>query len=234
MDETFNRDLAITASAGCATGFLWSVLAGDADLGTGKGVGFAVAGCLGSAVNGSVLLSGTRFITRDPKASRIVTGAWFGFQSSASFLNTVGAHYGWHQEDAFNVAAFPLNYGASPVSSTVGLLIAGAGEVGTGFTGDVYFFGGRLVFHHELCSGAGEYQTGSIGHWCNPGSHIFHRQVHETAHMIQNSILGDFGMTSVQLADALGQIIVNQEYKKGQSLIERWARRYEWFGPHTR
>jgi hypothetical protein len=140
------------AAGGCATGFLWSVVAGDAKLNTAKGWGRALLGCGGSALNAYTIYSVTDHFSKDKTLARCLTLGWFGAQSGAGFTNWLGRRYELEDKGAFNAFAFPLNYAASPIISTGGLLWAGlVGEPASGFNAEVHLYGGMLVFNHKLC-----------------------------------------------------------------------------------
>src|SRR5262252_2522757 len=94
------------AAGGCATGFLWSVVAGGAKLNTAKGWGRAMLGCAGSGLNAFAIYSLTDHFTKDRDLARGVTLGWFGAQSSAGFTNWLGRRYELEEKGAFNVFAF--------------------------------------------------------------------------------------------------------------------------------
>lgn len=196
IDSFNHRDTAISAGVGCATGFVWSALAGQADLATGKGWAQATYGCAGSALNGASVYGISRYATRDTDTARQITAAWFGIQSAASFTNYLGVKNSWQEKPAFNAVAFPLNFVATPISSTFGLVLATFGEAENGFSGKMQLFGGSLIFHHKLCFNEGPnqaYQSGSIGHYCDPEHLSLSNRFHELGHMTHESILGDLG-----------------------------------------
>lgn len=228
MDEDYGRDLGITAAAGCATGFLWSVLAGKADLSEGKGWAYAAMGCLGSAAQGATLYSGTRFVTsrfgtENPELARQITAGWFGIQTAASFTNMLGTDNGWQNEPAYNAVALPLNYAAAPLFSTGSLIMAGIGEAAIGFSGRVHVFGGTLIFHDKVCLGNGGLQGGAVGHYCKFGEGNFH----EVGHAVQFSILGEVGIVGSYLVNGAYQLIVDQGVHPRRMLLEQWADDFE-------
>ncbi len=194
-----DRDRLLFAAGGCASGFLWSVLAGEADLGTGEGWGRALMGCAGSAANAFTLHWITDQFTTNDDIPNIVAGSWLGAQSLASMTNWIGHEQGWEREPAFNAVAIPLNFAAAPAFSSLGLVWAGIGEIATGFTGDVSAFGGMLIFDHNLCLSA--MNTGAIGHCFNASSDYLPR--HEQGHQVQFSIMGDVGMLTIGTTDFL-------------------------------
>lgn len=224
MADDFARDVGISAGVGCATGFLWSVLAGQADVSTGEGLLHAVTGCVGSAAQSSSVYTATRLISKDPVLARELTAGWFGIQSAASFTNWLGVKHGLMDRAAFNAVALPLNYAAAPVSSTFGLVLAGIGEAANGFSGEVITFGGSLIFRHDLCFRT-YYQTGAIGHRCS-NFYWIHERLHETGHMVQMSIMGDAGMLTVNALNLGGQLLSFQGFHYRKLIIERWADKY--------
>jgi len=216
------------AAGGCATGFLWSVVAGDAKLSTGKGWGRALMGCAGSALNAYTIYSLTDHFSNDRDLARNLTLGWFGAQSGAGLTNWLGRRYHWEEKGTFNAVAFPLNFAASPVISTGGLLWAGIGEAATGFKGEVNFYGGMLVFNHKLCV-FNAANTGAIGHCFTPSS-VGDTPQHEKAHEVQVSIMGDAGTLGLISVDFLARVFSFQWKNLGQSpgylTLEPWADDY--------
>jgi hypothetical protein len=93
----------------------------------------------------------------------------------------IGLKNNWQGNHGFNTVAFPLNYVATPINSTLSMVLATAGMVENGFQGDSSFFAGTLIFSHRLC----------------PGYSRLDRQFHEVGHAVQNSIMGDPGIIAV-------------------------------------
>jgi len=220
----------IFAASGCATGFLWTVIAGDAKLSTAKGWGRALLGSSGSALNAFAIYSLTDHFTKDRDLARGLTLGWFGAQSGAGFMNWLGRRYGLEENGAFNAISFPLNYAASPIVSTSGLFWAGlVGEAASGFKAEVHLYGGMLVFDHKLCIYSAA-NTGAIGHCFTPQSPGGTPQ-HEKGHSTQVSILGDFGTLGVISGDILFRTVTLQFKTLGQSpgylTLEPWADDYE-------
>lgn len=216
MPNDFFQETALSAAIGCATGFLWSTLAGQADLSQGSGWLFSGTGCVGSAATGATLYGGSRYLSEDRELARIVTGTWYGLQGSASFTNYLGLKNQWYEEPAFNAVALPLNYLAAPTLSTLSLGLAGIGGITGGYPQDPYLISGTLVFYHRACIGYYYNQIGAIGHNCkdNPS---FTYGFHEVGHGIQSSIMGDIGTTLIASLNYLFQ----PHHKK--LILEQWA-----------
>jgi hypothetical protein len=216
------------ATGGCATGFLWSVVAGHAKLSTGKGWGRALISCAGSALNAFTIYSVTDHFSKERDLARGLTLSWFGAQAAAGFTNWLGRRYQLENKAAFNAFAFPLNYASAPLISTAGLVWAGIGEAATGFKGEVHLYGGMLVFDHKLCAYDAA-NTGAIGH-CFPSNEKDELPQHEKAHEIQVSILGDAGILGVVGVDFLARIFSFQWKTLGESpghlTLEPWADDY--------
>jgi len=225
MGDDFNKNLGITAGVGCATGFLWSALSGKADISTGKGFARAIIGCGGSAFNGASVYTASNYLF-DDKTARNVTTAWFGFQSASSFTQMLGNHYEWHDSTAYNLVAFPLNLGAAPLSSSVGLVWGIVGEASAESKSGVSLYGGSLVFRHESCSGNGGIQLGAVMQLCKDDEDHLTRS-HELVHQAQYSIMGDFGMAGLTLLNGAGRLIIKQDLDNKKFIIERWAYDYE-------
>jgi len=223
MGDDFNKNIGITAAVGCATGFLWSALAGKADISTGKGFARALVGCAASAFNAtSVYTVSNHFFDR--KIAAKITAGWFGFQSASSFTQTLGNRYGWHDSTAYNLIAFSLNFGAAPILSTVGLVWGIIGEAGAGSRSGVSLFGGSLVFKHDLCIKNYSTQLGATMQSCRDESKS--TSYHELGHGAHFSIMGDFGMIGLMLLNGTGQLIVKQGIDYGNFIYEKWADDY--------
>lgn len=219
----YGKDLGITAGVGCATAFLWSALAGKADLRTAKGWARALMGCAGSSANGLTIYAlSNRLVGQD--TARKITAGWFGFQTASSFTQTLGNHFRWHEKTAYNVIAFPLNYGAAPISSTVGLVWGLIGEAASSKISGVHLFGGSLVFRHELCIRDNHTQLGAIMQSCNGNYETI--RYHELGHQAQFSIMGDVGMAGWLLLSIAGQLIFKQTFKPENFIYENWAEDY--------
>jgi hypothetical protein len=222
------------AAGGCATGFLWSVVAGESDLETTDDWVRALMGCVGGAINAVAIHGITDEFTRDEELPNILAGTWIGIQAATSLTNWIGHENGWEREPAFNAIAFPLNFAAAPLFSTLGLLWAGIGELATGLDGEVGVFGGMLIFDHDLCISSTPMTMGAIGH-CFRASHPVTPR-HEQGHLVQYSIMGDFGFLSIGIADfVIGTIGTAPNYYglylfisgPGALTLEPWARDYE-------
>lgn len=219
----------LLAAGGCATGFFWSVVAGDAKLSTAKGWGRALLGCAGSAANAVTIYTVTDHFTDSPDLPRNLTLAWFGAQSGASLTNWLGRRYQWETKPAFNAIAFPLNFAATPLLSTGGLIWGGlVGEAASGFKAEVNFYGGMLVFNHKLCPYDAA-NSGAIGHCFTPSTDGDIPQ-HEKGHAVQTAILGDVGALGILGADFLFRATTLQWKTLGRSpgywTLEPWARDY--------
>jgi len=218
----------LMAAGGCATGFFWSVAAGDAKLSTGKGWGRALMSCAGSALNSFTLYSLTDHFSDNRDLARGVTLGWFGAQSAAGFTNWLGRRYHWEEKPLFNAFAFPLNFSATPLVSTAGLLWGGlVGEAASGFKAEVHFYGGMLVFNHKLCRFSAM-NSGAIGHCFTPQTPDLPQ--HEKGHEVQTAILGDFGTLGVISSDFLFRAVTLQWKTLGESpgylTLEPWAEDY--------
>lgn len=230
MPDNFLQETGISAALGCATGFLWSTVAGQADLEEGKGWLFATTGCVGSAGSAASVYSISRYASEDRALARGITAGWFGLQSAASLTNWIGLKNNWHEKPAFNGIAFPLNYGAAPLTSTLSLILAAAGSTEDGFRGDPYFFSGTLVFPHNLCPGYSRAQLGAIGHHCAQNDRL-DRQFHEVGHAVQSSILGDPGIIAVSVLNHIVQ------WNHNKLILEQWANDFSHqidFSPYLR
>lgn len=221
MGDDFNKNLGITAGVGCATGFLWSALSGKADISTAKGFARALIGCGGSAFNGASIYTASNYLF-DDKTARRVTTAWFGFQSASSFTQTLGNRYGWHDSTAYNLVAFPLNFGAAPLSSSVGILWGLTGEASAGSRSGIELFGGTLAFKHDC---GHNIQLGATKQSC-PGYDDLETKFHELGHQAQFSIMGDFGMAGLNLLNGAGRLIIKQDLNDREFIIEKWADDY--------
>jgi len=227
----------LMAASGCATGFLWSVVAGDAKLSTGKGWARALMSCAGSAANSFTIFTVTDHFSKDRDLARGLTLGWFGAQSAAGFTNWLGRRYQLEESKAFNAIAFPLNYASSPILSTGGLLWAGIlGEATSGFKAEVNLYGGMLVFNHKLCVYSAA-NSGAIGHCFTPRS-IGNTPQHEKGHSVQVSILGDVGTLGVLGTDFLFRALTLQFKTLGQSpghyTLEPWADDYAATAPTSK
>jgi|GEM_PF-6155456 len=232
MGASFLDSGGFFAAAGCATGFLWSVLAGDAKLSTAKGWARATLGCAGSAVNGLGIYTLTDHFTHDQDLARNLTLGWFGAQSAAGFTNWLGRRNHWEDRPAYNAVSIPLNFAASPVISSVGLLWAGVGEAAVGFHGEVHAFGGMLVFDHRLCI-QDAMNLGATGHCFS--SKYLQTSLHEMGHQVQVSILGDLGTLGTFAGDILFRTFTLRWKTLGQSpgllTLEPWADDYSEVNP---
>ena len=228
MGESF-LEPGLMAAGGCASGFLWSVVAGDAKLSTAKGWGRALLGCAGSATNALTIYSVTDHFSDDRDLARDLTLAWFGAQSGAGLANWLGRRYQWESKLAFNAIAFPLNFAATPVISTGGLIWGGLiGEAASGFKAEVHLYGGMLVFNHKLCAYDAA-NSGAIGHCFTPSTSGQIPQ-HEKGHGVQTSIMGDAGTLGIIGADFLFRAATFQWKTLGRSpghlTLEPWANDY--------
>ena len=218
----------LMAAGGCASGFFWSVVAGDAKLSTGKGWGRALMGCAGSAANALTIYSLTDHFTDDRDLARGLTLGWFGAQTGAGFTNWLGRRYHWEEKPLFNAVAFPLNYASTPLISTVGLLWGGVvGEAASGFKAEVHLYGGMLVFNHKLCLYHAA-SSGAIGHCFTPETPDMPQ--HEKGHTVQTSILGDAGTLGIIGGDILFRVFSFQwstlDESPGYLTLEPWANDY--------
>jgi len=219
----------LLAAGGCASGFLWSVVAGDAKLSTAKGWGRALMSCAGSAANAFTIYELTDHFTQDKTFARDLTLGWFAAQSGAGFTNWLGRRYQLEEKTAFNLVAFPLNFAASPVISTSGLLWGGLiGEAASGFKAEVHLYGGMLVFNHKLCVYSAA-NSGAIGHCFTPKD-TGNLPQHEKGHGVQVSILGDAGTIGLVSVDFLFRAVTLQWKSLGESpgylTLEPWADDY--------
>lgn len=231
MGDTF-LEPGLMAAGGCATGFFWSAVAGDAKLDTAKGWGRALMGCAASAVNAFTIYTVTDHFARDRDLARGLTLGWFGAQSGAGLANWLGRRYQWEEKPLFNAVAFPLNYAATPLISTVGLLWGGViGEAASGFKAEVGFYGGMLVFNHKLCvfNAAKAGNSGAIGH-CFTAKSPGDTPQHEKAHMVQTAIMGDAGTLALIGSDFMTRLFTLRWKTLGQSpgylTLEPWAEDY--------
>lgn len=221
-------ETAMAAAVGCATGFVWGALAGEADISEGEGLLAASYSCLGSAINAAGVYGISRYATQNPDTAAKITTAWFGVQSAASFTNMLGVQNGWQGDLLFNAVALPLNFTAAPLASTLGLLQAGFGEMEMGFSGQVRVFGGSLIFRHELCAlgnpTAAAQQLGAIGHYCAKKITL-RGSFHELGHMAHFSVMGDLGGALLYALNALA-IAPFSSNIHDDMIEERWADDY--------
>ncbi|HKX13413.1 MAG TPA: hypothetical protein VJP40_09685 [bacterium] len=218
MPNDFLQETGISAAVGCATGFLWSALAGQADLGEGKGWLFAGAGCAGSAVNAAGLYSGSRYASDNRELARIAAGSWLGLQGASSFTNYLGLKNQWYEKPAFNAVALPLNYLAAPALSTLSLGLAGLSGF-NGYTADPFVLSGTVVIPHQFCLGFNRAQLGAVGHECNSQGFL-RTKFHEVGHAVQSSIMGDLGITVISGLN----LLFLPRYK--ERVVEQWADDY--------
>lgn len=230
MSSTGLKDYGLVALTGFGTGFLWSALAGEADLKTGEGWLRTIVGGAGSSLNSTSIFALSDFISEDKNLAWKITGAWFGIQSATGLTNTIGNRLGIYDNSAYQAISFPLNYMSAPLLSTIGLLWGFTGEVacGFGYNCHVFFRNGILFFEHELQSTNVTTVLGAVGNGTTWG--VFGQRsliLHERGHMMHVSIMGDIG-SSLFFPSALiieffisGFDISWDTY--GNSFFENWA-----------
>ena len=205
------KDYALVAGTGCATGFLWSTLTGDLDLSSSQGWLQASLSCAGSSISSSGVFFAADRLSQDKNVAYQATGTFWALQGGASTANWLGRVNHWQEEPAFNALAFPLNFAATPLTSTFSLLTNVLGyTILDAPHKSVQLYGGRLVFVH----GTTLYQAlgfkpasrtiGAVGtdmhgrRGINPGV-----PEHETGHTVQFSVMGDLGFSTLYGLGAL-------------------------------
>jgi hypothetical protein len=216
-----DQDYGIVAGTGCATGILWSAVAGNANLSTGKGWLRALAGCAGSAANSVAIYAIADAASGKRETAWRATSAWWSVQGGAGITNWLGRTFSLADEPAYNAIAVPLNYAATPFLSTAALLYAGgAFALATDPSKHVRAYGGMLTFNHEplhpLPGYRNAFAVGAIG----IGVPRTLRK-HESGHVVQSSILGDIGMPLAYGIDWLVSALRGKGYPN--TLFEHWA-----------
>jgi hypothetical protein len=215
MADNFSTETAIAAGIGCATGILWSSIAGYTDLDEAKAWLFGGTACVGSAATSASIYAVSRYASEDRALARGITAGWFGVQATASLTNWIGLKNNWQEKPGFNAVALPLNYAAAPLSSTLSLMWAGVGMSADGFRAGSALFAGTWVFNHQLCPEYYRVQFGAIGHNCSTNQRL-DRRFHEVGHAVQSSILGDVGIILI------GGLTLLQP-KHDARVLEQWA-----------
>jgi hypothetical protein len=216
-----DKDYGIVAATGCATGFIWSAFAGNADLSTKEGWKRALLGCVGSSINSTSIFLISDKASGNSDLAWKITSAWWGIQGAAGLTNWIGRKRGWADEPAFNAVALPLNYAASPLMSTIGLIYGG---IAFAFVDDpskhVRVYRGILTFNHQpthpLPGYKNAFALGAIG----IGVPMDLRK-HESGHVVQFSILGDLGMAIIYSGDFLLSKLRGKGYP--DTIFEHWA-----------
>ncbi len=221
----------LAAAVGCATGFLWSVVAGEADLTKAEGWREAGLGCAGSAINAASIYAISGAMSNNGTLARDITYGWMGVQSAASLTTRAGRFFNIENKAGFKAVALPLNIAAAPLTALVGSLRGGLTLISSS-AATVQTFGGTLLFHDRASCDNAPSTTGFTIH-CMESSESPHFR-HEQGHSVQSALLGDFGRLGIIIGDILvGTIVSDPSYlifgilSPGKLTLEPWADQYD-------